>query len=634
MIVIVIAMTSLTIENNIISKRYSGLKGMYYCTFVSIVITIICLGLGNNFASYPLYLTDLFRHLYFIASPLLALLYFMYAVSIVYNKLGIVQILKKYFYLLIPYFIYLGIIISNPLHRQICTICPENGYLKGPWSALSYYIAFIYLAMLIVFAFIHRKTPQKKVLTVICANFLISTVIFSAQLFLPEIQLSGLGCVTGLLIVHFYVINVSKAMDPLTELNNRQTLTIHLSKMCQSKTPFALTVFSLRNFKGINDRFSLEFGDKLLCDVALRLRDTLPFKNLYRYSGDEFAYICANPKADFNDLIKGVSESVCRPFNVNGNEISVDLIYARTDFPEFGGNSKEIISAMDYSVSSVKKNFGQTNFFYDSSICEMMKRKNYIIERLKDAISNDGFEIHYQGIYCSCSKNFPLAEGLIRFKNKEGEPFVSPGEFIPIAEETGLITKITYIVLEKICSDYTHLMNLHGEKLSLESISINFPYVMFLSRDTVEDVDRILAKYKIPKHKIKMELTERTLVSDVLMVESVMQELIEHGFEFELDDFGVEYSNLSLFFNLPVKIIKFDRSLVLSSTSDEKRRQFFEYLLKSIKALDYKVVMEGVEDKVLLDYLAKCGCDYIQGYVFTKPLPRDEFGEFLMKNNS
>ncbi len=633
LIIIAIAMVGFIADRSMVASRYEGLKWMYSVTIISILITIISLLVGNNYTQFPLWCIDLFRTLYFIASPILALLYTVYSISIVHNKLGYSSFFSRFGWLLIPYVLYTIFVVTNPIHRLIFSVTPEQGYVKGPLVHASYYIALVYFIILVAFAVLHRRSPQFRVLKVVVLNFLVSTCIFGMQIFVPELQLSGLACVSGLLVVHLYILNVSKWTDRLTELNSRQALTAELNLLCEKHTPFSLVVFSLRNFKSINDRFGLEIGDELLVDLAMCFRSLIASKELYRYSGDEFAFLTTNVTENFDDFLKEVVEKACEPFDISGNAVTIDMVYARTDFPEFGINAKEIISALDYSISSVKKNIGQTNYFYDISIRSRIKRRNYIIERLKHAIDNDGFDVHYQAIYCAKTGSFSMAEALIRLKKSEQEP-VGPGEFIPVAEEIGLVSKLTYIVLEKVCQDYRCFMDTYKNELPLKSISINLPYVHFLQKDTVQKLKHLLAKHQILHSQIKLELTERTLISDIPLARRIIDECVNEGFEFELDDFGVEYSNLSMLFNIPTNIIKFDRSLVYSATSDKQRRAFFEQLLQTILAANIQVVMEGVEEQELMQYLVKCGCDYIQGYVVAKPLPNDEFVKFLMESKN
>ncbi len=630
-----LAMISIFAERSVIFKRYKGLKWMYLFTFLSIFITIGSITTAEYFTEYPIWIVRVLKALYFLMSPILAPLYVFYSISIINNDYTFKQLVKQNIWTALPYAIYIVFICLNPLHKLIFEISPTEGYIRGLLYHITYYIAFIYFALLICYAIKNRKTPQKKVLAIICINFFLSTCIFTMQIFIPPLQLSGIACTSGLLIVHFYIISVSKSMDQLTELKNRHTLTLHLDDLCHSNKTFYLAVFSIRNFKGINERFGLEIGDNLLREMAFRLRMLLPSKYLYRYSGDEFALINTNIETEeFNHQLKYVLTNISKPFEVMQNPISLDIAYARVDFPEFGTTTKELIPAMDYSLYEVKKINSETNFYYDITICDKMKRRNYIIEKIKHAIENDGFEAHYQAIYSSEHKAFTMAEALIRFKESD-DAFVSPGEFIPIAEEIGLVSKITFIVLHKVCKDFSELVAKYGNKFTLKSISINFPYVNFIQKYTVAEVIEILKIYGLSHDKIKIELTERTLISDTNTTRNVMQEFIENGFVLELDDFGVEYSNLSLLFNIPVQIIKFDRSLVMAAVTDKTNKKFFEQLVTAIKTAGYQVIMEGVETEELLKYLINyCESDYIQGYVFSKPLPLNQFDEFLQSNDN
>ncbi len=632
LLIFIIAVVGLFTDNSVISPRYKGLKQMYILALITNIATIFTCLTANYYDVVPVFITDFFRTNFFFLSPLLALFYLVFSISIVYDKMDYGEFFKRFYWVFIPYLIYTIIIVTNQFHRLVFEISPELGYIKNSLNRISYLIAFVYLIISLIFIYKHRKSPRKNVLLIVILNFFLSTFIFCIQIFYPFIQTSSLASLSGLLVVHFYVLSVSKSSDPLTELNNRQTLTSNLLHLRNNKARFSLAVFSIRNFKSVNERYGLDVGDSVLQDIAQRLHGILPSRRLYRYSGDEFAYLSIDDSSEqLDSLLRNVNNKLAEPFLVSDNELTLDTIYARVDYPLFGENVKEIISAIDYSISTLKKNSGETNYLYDPTVRDKMKRRHYIIDRLKEAEANDGFEVHYQPIYSRENDNFTMAEALIRLKPSD-EPFVSPGEFIPIAEEVGLVSRLTYIVLEKLCRDFRDILDKYGDEFPLKSISINFPYVHFLKRDVADEVCEILNRYNISPSMIKMELTERTLVSDTTATKEIMDDFIKRGFVFELDDFGIEYSNLSMFFNMPVDIIKFDRSLVYATTLDNTRRAFFLHLIKAIKEMDIKVVMEGVEEQELLNYLISCGCDYIQGYVFTKPLLKDEFIDFLLLN--
>ncbi len=630
LIIVVLAMISFTIDEKKGGSRYSALRWMQLATLISIVVTIGSLITADFFMDYPLWLTDILKYLYFLTSPIAAPLALFYGITLIYPKTYKVDFAKKYLWAWLPYALYCVFVVTNAYHRLIFTISPTEGYIRGELFRITYVIALYYAILVFYFTIKNRKSPQKNSLYIVGLNLFVASLIFCTQLFMPPLQLSGLASVVGVLILQFYIHNVSQSTDPLTELYNRTNLANRMTNLCKSDTPYSLFVFSIRNFKGINERNGLEFGDNLLEKIALRFKENLTNRQIFRYSGDEFAVLLVDYEKLPKQLIPNICSDISRSYEIDGGYITIDFVYAQVDFPLFGINTQEIISAMDYSLSLAKKSVSNLNYIYDSSISDKMKRRNYVIERIKKALKTDGFEMHYQPIYSVNHSEFNMAEALIRFKPNQGD-FVSPGEFIPIAEETGLIIKITQTVLELVCADYQKLQIRYGENLKVRSISVNFPYVWFMKQGVAKEVYDTVKRYDLSPEMIKIELTERTFVTDIKTTLDIMNEFIKYGFIFELDDFGVEYSNFSMFFDVPIQVIKFDRSFVVSSTVNSQRRDFFNMFLKAIKSLDreIKVVMEGVETDDLKQYLIDCGCDYIQGFVFSKPLVFNEYSDFL-----
>ncbi len=630
LVILCVAMVSFMMDERKGTTRYSALKWMQLATFISIIISIGSLITADFYMNFPIWVVDLLKYLYFLTSPVAAPIALFYGITLIYHKTHKISLIKNYAWAWLPYLIYCLFVVTNPFHRLIFTISPTEGYVRGDFFRITYVIALLYFLLVILFTIKNFKRPQKNALLIICLNLLVASLIFCTQLIFPPVQLSGLASVVGVLIIQFYIQNVSHSTDSLTELYNRSTLTGQMTKLCNSNTPYTLFVFSIRNFKGINERNGLKFGDALLENIALKLRESHLHRRIFRYSGDEFAVFFPEFQNKNIEKIHSICKSFSEPFIVNDITISLDFVYVRVDFPEFGTKTEEIISAVDYSLSIIKKETSSQNFFFDNSVCHQMKRRNYIIERIKHALETDGFEAHYQPIFSSSENDFTMAEALIRFKSNQGE-FISPAEFIPIAEDTGLIVKITMTMLELVCADYKKLIDLYGSLLKTHSISVNFPYIMFMKSGAVDDVYNIVTKHNLNPNMIKIELTERTFAKDIDATLVIMNEFISRGFVFELDDFGVEYSNFSMFFNVPIRIIKFDRSLVTSSTADDERRDFLKKFLVAIKALgkDIEVVMEGVEDDETKDFLISCDCDYIQGYVFSKPLPFKDYTNFI-----
>ncbi len=612
------------LDHTLTTTKHRVFRWLCFSSFASTMATILAVYTLDHLDFVPISLVIFCRYLFYLMMPMAAIAALYYAISLVYTKTNSDNLVRQHFWGMIPFVVYAFIIVSNIWNANIFEITAQDGIIEGPFYRITYIIVVLYFILAIGFIYKNRHSPRRNSLLIICLNLIVTAVVFCVQLVMPRVQMSGLASVLGIMVIYIYIQNTTKLTDELTELSNRQALTIQLNQLCAKKRPFSLYVFSLRNFKGINERLGLEYGDALLEAIAFRLRQQAAFKMLFRYTGDEFALL-AEEGDEYDSTLKDL---LLEPYQLGENLVKPDMISARVDYPAFGVHAKEIISAVDYSIASLKKLQGETDFFYDLAVCDAMKHRNDIIEQLKFAIDNNGFEPYYQPIYDVNTGEFSMAEALIRLKNSN----IGPAEFIPVAEETGQIIKITFLMLNMVCSDFRTLLNKYGDALPLKSISVNVPYAQFLSKDVANQISEILSQYHFSNDQIQIELTERTLSSDINGTKKVVDEMAEKGFVFELDDFGVEYSNLSMFFDMPIHIVKFDRSLVLNFTKDKSRREFFKTFLSAVKATNMKAIMEGVEDEELLQFLMDCGSDYIQGYVFSKPLPMHNFEEFLIKH--
>ncbi len=630
-IIILVILLSFIRDFEARTLRYSLLKQMYFSTLFSIIVTIVSTHMSGRYMdAFPMPLIEFVTVLYFISIPTPVFICFLYALTLAKNNSKEREIRKTLTLFSIPYFIYIVFIFGNYFHHLCFTITPETGYVRGPLFQLTYYIAGIFMFMTFVVAIANIKNTNRGMMIMIMINLVFAMGISSIQFINPDVTTTGLAGVTGALVIHLYIQNVSKSSDHLTGLSNRMALMHILTSLANRKEEFSLYVFSVRNFKSINERQGLESGDKVLQFIASTMVKHFKRRYAFRYNGDEFAILIRRHGPSDFDRVKQFVAEFDNNLTVDGYDLTLDILYCRVDFPEFGSNVRDLISATDYSIRTLKENIGKSGFLYDTTIGRKMRERNEMIAKLKKAIEEEAFEVHYQAIYSSSHNCFSQAEALVRMRGDDGQ-IIFPGEFIDIAENTRLIVKITYIVLDKVCRDLRRLLDENNAKITLDSVSVNFSYLQFFQKDLVEQVCSILEKYSIPTNMINIEITERTLISDANAVGVVMKRMQEKGFVFELDDFGVDYSNMSMLLNLPVNIIKIDRSLLMAATATKKNESFFEYLISGIKSTDRISVIEGVESSDQLEFLARCGCEHIQGYVFSKPLPFEEFREFLLK---
>lgn len=607
------------------------LKGLYFITFISSIIltSSILIGLPpaeGELANVPLiYITNT---LYLLTSPLPSGFYLTLCILMTARKTHIKVLLKKILPCFVPYTIYALIVIFNVGNGFISSANEIDGYVRGEYYLLPFAIVGIHILLTARIIFINRKYIHKEIFLVVVLNMTLASTLAATQALNSHIILTSVGNLASILALHLYTQSKKSHISQLTGCKNKAALHVACERYIKNEEYFAIYVISLRDFKSINERNGLSFGDKVLKTVANEIMNFFPYDSVYSYGGDEYAILLKEDEAN-DELVQKCLAHLQTPFNIEDIEtIQLDLVCAKVDNRYSGSTVKDLASAIDYSLTILKQTHGDPRYLYDIDVVNEMMRRDNMIQQIKDAIDNKMFRLSYQPIYSTKNKCFDQAEALVRMLDKDGNT-VSPAEFIDIAETTGLVLPMTYIILDIACRDFRYLMDTYGDDLTLNSISINVPYHFFLSDDADEKIFEILNKYQIETNKIKIEITERTLVSDSKFMLKTMEEMQRKGFVFELDDFGVDYSNMSTLLNLPLDIIKIDRNVLLSAFKQQSNMDFFKHLVYGINDTKKVIVIEGIEERDQLDFILECGCQYVQGYIFSKPLFLDDFETFL-----
>lgn len=244
---------------------------------------------------------------------------------------------------------------------------------------------------------------------------------------------------------------------------------------------------------------------------------------------------------------------------------------------------------------------------------------------IKRAIEEDNFQVYYQPIYSFKDEKITSAEALLRLIDPE-EGFVSPSEFIPIAEQNGTILKIGEMVFEKV---FQFISENDIKKIGIQYIEINISAIQCMQEELASDVLMLLDKYGVKKDMINLEITETATVDSPKILLKNMKELFEAGISFSLDDFGTGYSNITSLMSLPLDIIKFDKILVDMASSHERGKGVIDSSVAMVKKMGLKIVAEGIEEEPQVNMLEDMGVDYLQGYYFSRPLPQEKFLEFI-----
>lgn len=421
--------------------------------------------------------------------------------------------------------------------------------------------------------------------------------------------------------------------DYLTELPNRRSFDqelkkaiLHAQAHCQK---FALLYLDIDRFKLINDTLGHEIGDLLLKSISKRLTALVEPNSLFRLGGDEFAILQYN-MTDKSPIYFGqeILMEIERPFHIKGYDINISTSIGVSIFPDDGVTLKKLQMNSDVALFRAKE-LGKNNvqFFTNSLNSKSLKLFN-LENDLRKAIKEEQFILNYQPRVDAISGEVIGAEALIRWVHPKLN-VVSPGEFIPIAEETGLINEITYWVLESVCKQ---IKQWELEGCRLVPISINLSARTLMKSDLVRKIESYLTSFSIPPQLIEIEITEDSLIRNESIGFSVVNQLKELGISISLDDFGTGYSSIGYLKKLTVDYIKIDRSYIKEIHDNNEDLTIVQSIILLAKGFKSKIVAEGVETHEQWDLLRKLDCHCIQGFLFSKPMPVEEFGKLLLSN--
>ena len=417
--------------------------------------------------------------------------------------------------------------------------------------------------------------------------------------------------------------------DLLTKLPNRKSIVEKINTLLKNNMEFKLCLVDIDGFKFINDYYGQDLGDKILLSLSELLKNSLMNAHFFgRLSSDEFVIIYENEGQTYvEEELNKLKTSLKSPILIEENEIQLSTSIGVSSFPNFGNNWSTLMSSVDYALSLAKSLEGTSIIYYDEKHKSTHLEKLSIINKLKKAIKKEEFELFYQPIYDN-NKNLIKVEALIRWRDKNGE-FIPPAKFIPIAEESGLISEIGMIVGKKALENLDELKSLGFEDIK---ISINCSLRDFEEKHfkKISLLDLFLENKNYSKNII-LEITEGLFMKEHINYIEQLKELKEAGFTIALDDFGTGYSSLSYLTKLPLDLIKIDKSFILSLNNDASL-EIVKIIINMAKILNLEITAEGVEEAWHFDLLKKLSCDCFQGYYLNKPLPFEILKEILLKN--
>ncbi|MEB8432906.1 EAL domain-containing protein [Cocleimonas sp. KMM 6892] len=429
------------------------------------------------------------------------------------------------------------------------------------------------------------------------------------------------------------LIKTQSEIDHLTGLANRRKFYSILESYIKSKQEFTLFFLDLDLFKEVNDSLGHAMGDKLLIETASRINTCIRDGDTNaRLGGDEFMVILPGitDVDKIENIASNIRTSLSKPFIIQDNQINITTSIGITSYPNDANNAEQLVIYSDQAMYHSKKKGRNCYSYFDHSMQSDLLNKNSLINDLKVALDRQQFELHYQPIVNLDNNTISKAEALIRWKHP-ARGFVSPERFIPLAEEIGLINDIgEWVFLEAIIETVEVVKNNKNFQMSINTSPLQYRK----NGMNISSWFNQLHAYGLTGRNLVLEITEGVLMETSASVRKNLHQLKDLNIEVAIDDFGTGYSSLSYLKKFDIDYLKIDKSFIQNLTEESDDIALVEAIIMMAHKLGCKVIAEGIETETQKRILADAGCDYGQGYYFSKPVNATQFHKLLESWNS
>ena len=573
--------------------------------------------------------------LYFTFNTTFGFLFAIYNLSAfdIYGKLNKRSINIIKISMLLPYlFVVACIWLSWGLADQytlIFSIDPVKGYQRGNvifFMCLCAAKAFYIILSFIIIVSYHRHIPKAK-LQIIFFYALTTSFMALLQLFNPGLLIESFGLSIVTLVYFFFIQKPEEMMDASTDTLNHSALQRMLRYNLTVGRKFTCVTMYIDDTMFIANTFGILQMNAFLTDVGTFLKQNFSYSNVFsRQQGCFCILLKEADEEEINRCITILNSRFQRTWIRENVELKLYIRLCIIDCPKDAESTEEIMDIIN--MISTDERYRQSVVFASEIDLKYRRRTIYIEHCLRNGLTENRFDVFYQPIWSTAEKKLIGAEALIRLKDESGH-FISPEDFIPIAEKTGAILRIGEYVFESVC---LALSQINIEEYGIKKIDINLSVAQCMQEILAEQILKIQSIYQIPTSIINLEITETAAAHTPEILLKNMQDLSDAGFELSLDDYGSGYSNMSYMLNLPFKMIKIDKYIVWAAFTDKRAEKALAATIKMIKSIGMTVLAEGVETPEQAEWLTASGCDYLQGFYYSRPIPKKDFLNIMLQN--
>ena len=625
-IIIIAVIVSYFNLNNIktrVSAAFTALVWQCLCASLSDVASIYLLKHINAGNLWLNYVVNIIYYFMFNAIPLCfyICLYYLSERTRVMSK-------KRYWTFFGIYLFITALLFTTPFTHLVFWFDENYIFHHGFVFYVYYALALFYMGAGLIHFFRHRNlysNNQIFSLVSFISFCFISTII---QIIFPQIVITGFMLSITILITYLSLENPDDYIDFEMGVYNRRAFIVKAQDNFDTGTKMYILALSSNNLSHILKSIGNTNKRLFYARVFAFLKETFEKENIFRITFEKLAILLPYEDENLrNEKIQMVKDFFAEPVK-NGNiQVSVPILMKTVQTPDDATTIEDLLDLLEESLNEKISIEVEAPLHADVSLLEKRHREHKIIQLLENAVSENAFEVVYQPIYCIEKSSYNSVEALVRYNTKEFG-YIEPEEFVPLAEKNGLMLKIGSFVFREVCRFISE--NRLKEK-GIEEVHVNLSVIQCMQEKLYEHVFDIMDYFNIDYDYINLNVTETTtIVANEILLRN-MNMMKQHNMYFSLDNYGTGLSNTNTLVKFPFKIVKLDKTLVHSAINDEKARIILQKTVTMVKDLNMKVVAEGVEDLGEYDMAIYAGCDYIQGFMFAKPLEPQDFLKFITK---
>lgn len=519
----------------------------------------------------------------------------------------------------VPMSFSLLLILTSPLTGIVFSYTRESGYLHG-WGFPFLYLSTVVYMLGSVYITIRYRLRMNVWQRVTVYFYLITCMAgMILQVVLPNVLLLQFAVSLTLLLLYMSLESPYDDEDKLLGIYNRRGFDKVVRGLVDRQSSFHILVINMTNYLSVRETTGVEFSQLLLKQIVKELQSALKGVKLFYLNSGMLGVIVEKGSGKLDEVTEAVRQVLRRPVVLDDMNIQMDTVFLQIDYPDEVSTIEDVMDAVDYADTIPFENSDDEILHNSADIVHMKRRESKLIQIMQKALVNRSYEVYYQPIFSIEQKRYNSAEALIRLRDEE-LGFISPEEFIPIAEKNGMILKIGEFVFRTVCEMMAR------EKIwekGIDYIEVNLSVVQCMQEDICEMLYGIMDEYGVPYSAISLEVTETTLAREILW--NTMERMTVGGVTFALDDYGTGYSNLTNILKYPFHIVKLDKSMVWYAMENDFAMRALRHTVAMIRDLSMHIVAEGVETEEQKDILQAMGCEFLQGYFFSKPVPEADF---------